>query len=273
MSVVNGAAQGAAMGSTFGPYGMAIGAGLGAIGGFMSGKSKKKAAKSRMKKMQQALKMFQAGSTDAFGNTLSANKDGRWNYNLSNTGKAARDSASRAINAMNNYQNKSSRDLYAQDLSSLINSNNSIANANQAAAMKSALRQGSNVGYISNAYNQAKSKNIANAMKSAMNSANNSLKYNTNMRNMLANAAQNSMIPINSMQGNLQNMVNSLNATEMNQMNQIAGAASNPYLHGQATADLLKGVGQGIGDLSIHFNNNAKYNQLMKILAAKYGAN
>lgn len=210
----------------------------GAYAGYRNARNAKKAQKQRMKYLSEGLNQFKAGSSDVFGNKLSADKNGLWSYNLSNTGKSARDSASRAINAMNNYQNKSSRDLYAQDLASLINANNSVANANQASAMKSALRQGSNIGYISNAYNQAKSKNIANAMRSALNSANNSLKYNTNMRNMLANSAQNSMIPINSMQGNLQRMVNSLNKSVMDQYNNLAGAV-------QAKPDSLISALQG----------------------------
>lgn len=210
----------------------------GAYAGYKNAKAAKKAQKQRMKYLKEGLNQFKVGSSDAFNNKLSADKNGLWGYNLSNTGKAARDSASRAINAMNNYQNKSSRDLYAQDLASLIGANNSVANANQAAAMKSALRQGSNIGYISNAYNQAKSKNISNAMRSAMSSANNSLKYNTNMRNMLANAAQNSMVPINSMQSNLQNTVNSLNKSVMGQYNNLANAV-------QATPDSLVSAMQG----------------------------
>lgn len=263
--VVGGAAQGAAAGSAFGPIGTAVGAGLGAVGGYMSGRSKKKAAKARMKKMQQALKMFQAGSTDAFGNTLSADKSGRWNYDLSNATKAGVHGANQAMYNLGSYTNKTTQQLQDAAKSGYNRAFNQAANASQNAAMRNALSTGSNIGYISSAYNKNRLSNLANSLNAAKRNAN-ATQYNANMLNALGRAATSAQTPINNMQSNLQNMVNSLNKTQMDQQNAIAGAASNPYLNGQATADLVTGIGGGLSGMGQNMQQQNNYNSLLQAI-------
>lgn len=221
----------------------AAGSATSLYGSYKSGQAKKKAAKARMKMLQEGLKQFKAGSLDALGNKLSADNNGLWSYNLSNSGKAAKNAASKGLYSLANFNDKSRAEIMRDTLNNTHLANTLTARANQAAAMRSGARTNSNLGKISSSYARQGSQNLRNAYLQGLQNAKNSAAYNANIRNNLATAAYNSMAPINSIQNNLQNMVNNLNKSVMNQYNTMAGAAANPYLHGQTTADLFKGIG------------------------------
>ena len=61
-------------------------------------------------------------------------------------------------------------------------------------------------------------------------------------------------------------MVRGLNTPVMNQMNTMAGAASNPYLYGQDTANLISAIGSGTGMYFNNMQNQSNYNQLIDAL-------
>lgn len=248
--VFSEATRGASAGSAFGPWGTAIGAGLGAIGGALSSRSKKKAAKQRMKMLQEGLNQFKAGSLDALGNKLSADANGLWSYNLSNAGKAAKNAASKGLYSLANFNDKSRAEIIRDTLNNTQLANTLTARANQAAAMRSGARTNSNLGKISSSYARQGSQNLRNAYLQGLKNAKNSAAYNAQLRSNLASGAYNSMIPLNSIQSNLRNMVNSLNRSVMNQYNAMAGAASNPYYNGQSTADNFSNLGGLISQLS-----------------------
>lgn len=269
----SGATKGAAAGSALGPWGALAGAVVGGIGGYMSGSAKKKAEKERIKRLTQALRMFQAGSTDAFGNTLSADKTGRWNYKLSLPTQQAVNGANKILLSMGTYNPKLSSQIRNENLLANTIANGEIARANQAAAMKQGLRSGSNLGYISNAYTKNRDKNIRNSLLNAQKSAANPSLYNANVIAQLGQATGTAMQPVNSIQTNLKDMVNTLNVQEMNQMNKIAGASANPYLHGQVEADLMKGVGTAIGDYTTNSQQQQDNQQLLNLLEKKYTNN
>ena len=263
-STANGAASGAAAGTTIAPgIGTAVGTVIGGVGGYLSGKSKKKAEQERIKKLTQALRMLQAGSTDAYGNTLSADPSGRWKFNLSLPTKMAVNAVNGALLDLGTLTPKFSNQIRNENL--LMNSivNGEIARANQAAAMKQGMRNGSNLGYISNAYSKNRDNNIRNAFLKAQSNAANPFLYNANVKNNLSSVIGNAMQPINSIQTNLKDMVNTLNVHEMNQMNKIAGASANPYLHGQVEADLLKGLGSATSNYFEHEEQNAFNNKIL----------
>lgn len=272
-STADGATKGASAGAAFGPWGAAAGAVVGGIGGYLSGKSKKKAEQERIKKLTQALRMLQAGSTDAYGNTLSADKSGRWKFDLSLPTEMAVRGINKSLLDLGTLSPKFSNQIRNENL--LVNSiaNGEIARANQAAAMKQGMRSGSNLGYISNAYSKNRDNNIRNAFLRAQSNAANPFLYNANIKNNLASVIGNAMQPINSIQTNLKDMVNTLNVHEMNQMNKIAGASANPYLHGQVEADLLKGIGSATTGFFEHQQQNEFNNKLIDYLMQNLGNN
>lgn len=272
-STADGATKGASTGAAFGPWGAMAGALIGGVGGYLSGKSKKKAEKERIKKLTQALRMLQAGSTDAYGNTLSADPSGRWKFNLSLPTQMAIKGINKSLLDLGTISPKFSNQIRNENL--LINSiaNGEIARANQAAAMKQGMRNGSNLGYISNAYSKNRDNNIRNAFLKAQSYAANPFLYNANVKNNLASVIGNAMQPINSIQTNLKDMVNTLNVQEMNQMNKIAGASANPYLHGQVEADLLKGIGSATTGFFEHQQQNEFNNRLIDYLMQSIGNN
>jgi hypothetical protein len=204
--------------------------------------------------MQKALQMYQIGSTDALGNTLSAGKDGRWSYNLSTPTKMLRSGINKSMIDLGNFQSRNQSDYLAQNLAGLSTANRRVAQANQSAAMKNALRTGSNVGLISSAYNQANMQNMRNAFNNAYKNSANWQNINANAKNNLATTLNNSMQPMNNIQGNLQSMVNSLNKTQMDQQNQIADAQFDKTLAGrtkdanvwQAAGGAMSGAGQNM---------------------------
>lgn len=237
----------------------------GAYGGWKSGQAKKKAAQKQLKYMKKALNEYKAGSYDAYGNRLKGNADGTWSYDLTNSAKNARLGATKAMNALGNYQYKTGRDLANQNMVANNLANNKVAQANQGAAMKQALRTGSNLGAISAGFARQGSKNLRNAYLQGQAQAQNAPMYNANMVNTLAQTAANAQQPLGNIQTNLQNQVNGLNRTAMTQLNNIAQAQNNPYLHGQATAEMAQGISQGLGLMSNGMQQNALLQQLIKM--------
>lgn len=252
--------------------GTALSAGISAVGGYLSGKAKKKAAKKRQEMLEQALRMFMAGSTDAYGNTLSADNSGRWGYNLSNAGRNAKLLAEQALLSASNYRNKTPQQIADQNALTQALAEVNAKRAAQSAVARSNLRTGSNMSNgLANIARQS-TESLRNVILQGRSNANNSHLYNANIRNNLANTAQNSMQPLGSMQGNLQNMVRGLNGPVMNQMNAIAGAASNPYLYGQNTANLISAIGSGSGMYFNNMQNQNNYNQLIDALNKRNSA-
>ena len=244
-----------------------------AVGGYLSGKAKKKAAKKQMQMMQDALNQYKAGSTDATGNTLSADKNGRWSYNLGIGGKNAALAANRANILAGTTAPKSRSEILRDNLTSNNIGNMLAARANQAAAMRAGMRTNSNLGNISQALARQTSNNFAQNYANAMQNAKNNATYNANLASNLGASAVNASAPINNIQTGLQNMVNGLNGNVLSQMNKMAGAASNPYLHGQATADLFKGVGGMMGAYAQNQQESANFDKILQLLMAKYGGN
>lgn len=255
------------------PYIAGAGAVTSAVGGYLSGRSKKKAAKKRMKMMKDALNQYKAGSTDAMGNTLSADKSGRWSYNLGIGGKNAALAANRANILAGTIAPKSRSEILRDNLTSNNIGNMLAARANQAAAMRAGMRTNSNLGNISQALARQTSNNFAQNYTNAMQNAKNNANYNANLASNLGSAATSAMAPINNIQASLQNMVNGLNGNVMNQMNTIAGAASNPYLSGQGTADLFKGIGGMMGAYAQNQQESANFDKILQLLMSKYGGN
>lgn len=248
------------------PYITGAGALTSAVGGYLSGRAKKKAAKKQLRMLQDALRKFMVGSTDAYGNTLSADNSGRWSYNLSNAGKNAKSIAEGALLSAKNFKNLTPQQIADKNALSQALSEINAKKATQSAVARTGLRTGSNLsnslGNIARQSTQALRNNIL----QGRNNASNSQLYNANIRNNLNNTATNAMVPLNSMQSNLQNMVRGLNGTVMNQMNTIAGAAANPYLYGQQNADLVSAVGSGVGMYGNNLQNQSNYNQLIDAL-------
>ena len=250
----NAMMQGAAVGSVFGPVGAVIGAGLGAASSYLSGRSKKKALQKKKKMMQKALRHYQAGSTDAYGNKLSSNSDGTWNYDLNLASQQARNAANRSMIDSANYIPKSASQIRNETLANNLLANNLTARANQSAAMRTGLRTGSNLGNIAAGFSRQGTQNLRNAYQQGLQNANNTASINEKIRNSLSSAASSAMKPITNIQSNLQSMVNGLNKNVMQQENSIANGAGNPYLYGQEYADVLGGLGQSVPEVSNSFD-------------------
>ena len=255
------------------PYIAGTGAAIGAVGGYLSGRAKKKSAKKQMQMMQDALNQYKAGSTDATGNTLSADKSGRWNYNLGIGGKNAALAANRANILAGTTAPKSRSEILRDNLTSNNIGNMLAARANQAAAMRAGMRTNSNLGNISQALARQTSNNFAQNYANAMQNAKNDATYNANLASNLGASAVNASAPINNIHTGLQNMVNGLNGNVLSQMNKMAGVASNPYLHGQTTADLFKGIGGMMGAYAQNQQESANFDKILQLLMAKYGGN
>ena len=209
---IGGASNGLATGMMTGnPYAAVAGAVLGGISGAIGGNSKKKARKKAEKRLREALRKLMAGSTDAFGNTLSTDDTGRWSYNLSNAGRNAKNVAERELSAASNYQNKTPQQI-AQD-NALIQalSDAQMNKVARSAVSRSGLRTGSNMSNALGNIARQSANSLRNAWLNGVSSGKNTQQYNLNMRNSLNTGAHNAMQPINSMQNNLQGMVRGLN--------------------------------------------------------------
>ena len=272
--VANGAMQGGMAGAMTGnPYAAIGGAILGGVGGYLSGRSKKKAAKKRLRMMQEALNQYKAGSTDATGNTLSANKNGRWSYNLGLGGKQAAIAANRANILAGTTPLKSRSEIARDNFNANHLGNMLTARANQAAAMRSGLRTNSNLGNISQALALQNANNFTQNYANALQQAKNNTLYNANIASNLGSASVNASAPINNIQTGLQNMVNGLNANVMSQINNMAGVASDPYLHGQATADLFKGIGGMASAYAQNQQEQSNFDKMYQLLMNQNGIN
>lgn len=264
---MNGAASGAAVGTSVMPgWGTAIGAVIGGIGGALGDKAKSKAAKRKLKMMQQALRMYQAGSTDAFGNTLSADGSGRWSYNLTPSTQYAVNGANAAMRELGSYRPKSFSSLLGNTFLGNNFANNYTANASQSNAMRRALQQGSNIGVISTAYNNSKMNDMRKNLSDSYQTAQNHDQYNANNRRTLGESAYYTQLPVNTIQSNLQDMVNNLNKTEMDQMNAMAGAGAAKTLAGRSTtANMFKALGGGINAYDQNQQQKAMYDRILSL--------
>lgn len=246
---------------------------LSGIGGALSDKAKSKAAKQRLKAMQKALQMYQVGSTDAFGNTLSAGKDGRWKYDLSLPTELQKIAAENAMRRVSSHQNVGPMDLIKQNKFGMNRAMNDTANASQGAAMKNALRSGSNIGAISTAYNNQRMNNVQNNLLNAYKSGQNYNQINANNINALGQNVNTLQQPINNMQGNLQNMVNSLNKTQMDQQNAIAGAQYDKTLAGRMTAaNMFTAAGGALSGYGANKQKQNNFNNYLGLIKSIYGA-
>lgn len=202
--------------------------GGGAIGGAYAGQRKarnaNKAQKERMRLMQEALNQFKAGSMDALGNKLSADKKGLWSYNLNNAGKAARDAVNIANYKLGTTADKTAAELSRNALTNKHLANTMTARANQAAAMRSGARTNSNLGNIANSFGQAGSQRLRDNYMQGLQAGQNAVNYNAQMRQNLGQAATAAGQPIGNIQRNLQSMVNGLNNSVMGQYNNMAAA-------------------------------------------------
>lgn len=271
---MNGAMQGGNAGAmTSNPYAAIGGAVIGGIGGYLSGKAKKKAAKKRLQMMQDALNQYKAGSIDALGNKLSADNTGKWSFDLGIGGQNAALAANRANILAGTTANKSRSEIARDNFNANHLGAMLAARANNAAALRSGMRTNSNIGNISRALAQQTNQNMMNNYANALQTAKNNAMYNANVANNLGSAAVNASAPINNIQTHLQDMVNGLNYNVMNQINAMAGAASNPYLHGQATADLVKGIGGMTSAYGQNQQEQANYNALLQALMSNNGYN
>lgn len=244
---------------------------LKAYGNYKKGKAKRKAAKARMRMLQEGLNQFKAGSMDALGNKLSADKKGVWSYNLNNAGKAARDAANIANYKLGTTADKTAAELSRNALTNKHLANTMTARANQAAAMRSGARTNSNLGNIANSFGQAGSQKLRDNYMQGLQAGQNAVNYNAQMRQNLAQAANAAGQPIGNIQGNLQNMVNNLNKSVMGQYNNMAGAAANPYMHGMDKGNMYEGIGSGITAYQQNQQQQMNFDALLKALMASGG--
>ena len=244
---------------------------LKAYGNYKKGKAKRKAAKARMKMLQEGLNQYKAGSIDALGNKLSANKQGVWDYNLNNSGKAARNAANNANYKLGTTADKTSAELSRDALMSNHLANTMTARANQAAAMRSGARTNSNLKNIANSFSQAGSQRLRDNYAQGIMAGKNANNYNAQMRQNLAQAATLANQPIQNIQGNLQNMVNNLNKPVMSQYNTMAGAAANPYMHGMDKGNMYEGIGSGITAYQQTQQQQMNFDALLKALMSSGG--
>lgn len=258
---LGGAANGANAGASFGPWSAAIGGIAGAIGGALGGHSKKKARKKAEKRLREALAKLMAGSTDAYGNTLSAASNGRWLYNLSDAGKNAKSIAESALLNAKNYQNKTPRQLADDNaLIQALAQQKALNNARSAVSLAN-LRTGSAMNNaVANIARQSQ-QNLRNSWLQGLANAKNSAEYNLTMRNNLANTASNAMKPLSSMQTNLQNMVKGLNYPTAQMAMGVAGTINgmqNQSLQDQS--NMLLGASNNLMSAynTLNANKNAK---------------
>lgn len=241
---MDGFAGGMETGSAFGPWGAAIGGAIGAGLGAFQGHQKKKARRKAEQRLREALQKLMIGSTDAFGNTLSADNSGRWSYNLSNAGRNAKLLAERALRNASSYQDKTPQQIADQNALIQALAEVRAKKVAQSAMAKSNLRTGSDMSKsLANIARQS-TESLRNAILQGRSNAANSQLYNANIRNTLNGSVQDAMAPINSMQSNLQSMVKGLNlptykahlgiADQFNQMNDpenlFSGITSSSYL-------------------------------------------
>lgn len=251
----------------------AIGTGLASVGGiaqaFGNRKSQNSARKARLAQLNQGMKDFQLGSTDAAGNRYNFNSSRGWGYDLSNSGRAAQTAANRGNYLMNTLGNispsQARNNLVAADYRAAKNQ----ANANQSAATRNALRTGSNLGAIANSMGSAGSHALRNAMQQNLR---NGLSLQAQNANNYAQTAQNLAQNINNIQSNLQNMQNGAATQQMQLRQAMAEAAGVPKINMlQTLGKAAQGVGQALAGYSQ--GNQAMNMEAVKALLAGNGGN
>lgn len=243
-----------------------------AYGSYKSGKAKAKAAKRRRRMLEEGLRQYKAGSQDAYGNKLSADKKGLWSYDLSDAGKAAKKASTNAIHKMNLTSDKTAAELSRNAMMGKHLANTMTARANQAAAMRSGARTNSNLGSVANSFGQAGSQRLRDNYMQGLQAGQNAVNYNAQMRQNLANVANTASQPIQNMQGNMQNMVNNLNKSVMGQYNKIAEAVADPYANGQHMADMWQGLGSGATGYTQNQQKQKNYDAFLKAFGNGGGA-
>ena len=238
----------------------AIGTGLAGVGGVMQAfgnrKSQNSARKARLSQLNQGMKDFQLGSTDAGGNRFNFNNKRGWGYDLSNSGRAAQTAANRGNYLMNTLGNispsQARNNIVAADYKAARNQ----ANANQSAATRNALRTGSNLGSVTNSMGSAGSYALRNAMQQNLR---NGLALQAQNANNYAQSAQNLAQNINNIQSNLQNMQNGAAANQLQLRQAMSEAAGIPKVNMMQT---LGRSAQGIGQAMAGYDQG---NQIMKM--------
>lgn len=251
----------------------ALGTGMAAVGGvaqtFGNRKSQNKARKARLAQLNQGMKDFQLGSTDAAGNRYNFNSSRGWGYDLSNSGRAAQTAANRGNYLMNTLGNispsQARNNLVAADYRAARNQ----ANANQSAATRNALRTGSNLGAITNSMGSAGSYALRNAMQQNLR---NGLALQAQNANNYAQSAQNLAQNINNIQSNLQNMQNGAAANQLQLRQAMAEAAGIPKINMlQTLGKSMQGIGQAIAGYDQ--GNKVMNMEAIKALLASNGGN
>lgn len=249
----------------------AIGTGLAATGGvaqtFGNRKSQNSARKVRLAQLNQGMKEFQLGSTDAGGNRFNFNDKRGWGYDLSNSGRAAQTAANRGNYLMNTLGNispsQARNNIVAADYKAARNQ----ANANQSAATRNALRTGSNLGSVTNSMGSAGSYALRNAMQQNMR---NGLALQAQNANNYAQSAQNLAQNINDIQNNLQNMQNGAATNQLQLRQAMAEAAGIPKANMMQTLGRsAQGIGQAIAQYGI--GNKTMNMEALKALVGNNG--
>lgn len=249
---------------------LALATAASAAGGFLSGQKKNKAQKKALRSMQRALNAYKAGSIDALGNKLSADKNNVWSYNLNNSGQAAKNAANNANYLLGTTANKSANEIARDNLMGNHYANTMTARANQNAAMRSGARTNSNLGRIADSFGKSGSQGLRDNYLQGINASKNAAIQNANMRNALASSAQNANVPIQNIQGNLQNMVGNLNNNVANIYRGIAATRASD--NNSATGGLLQGLGGALGMFGSNMQNQANFEQLLAILGTQQQA-
>ena len=218
---------------------MTTGLVLAGLGGGLGAASNYFGAKKKQKQLKKAYNDYILGSQDAQGNQINFNKNRGWGFDLSGAGKAeqalANKGAYTAAGMTHRLPSQTRNTLTGADFKSIRN----LASANQAAANRNALRTGSNLGAISQAYGSQGTSALQRAMQ--QNYANNNY---AQMMSDYAQMASNMKAPLTSTQQQLIQQHNSLAPTQFNIQSGLADAA------GQKSSALLKALGDtasGIG--------------------------
>lgn len=238
----------------------------GAMKAYGNKKAHNKARKARLAQLNQGMKDFQLGSTDAAGNRYNFNSSRGWGYDLSNSGRAAQTAANRGNYLMNTLGNiapsQARNNLVAADYRAARNQ----ANANQSAATRNALRTGGNLGDVARSMGSVGSSALQNIMQQNLR---NGLSLQAQNANNYAQTAQNLATNINNIQNNLQNQQNSAATQQMQLRQAMAEAAGIPKINMLQT---LGKSAQGIGQAMAQYDTGNKMMN-MEALKAILGSN
>lgn len=246
---------------------LALSTAASAAGGYLSGRKKNKAQKNALRSMQRALNAYRAGSTDALGNKLSADKNNVWSYNLNNSGQAAKNAANNANYLLGTTANKSANEIARDNLVGNHLANTMTARANQNAAMRSGARTNSNLGNIANSFSQIGSQRLRDNYMQGIKASKNAIEQNANMRNALASYAQNANAPIQNIQNNLQSMIGNLNNNVANIYRGIAATRAGDK--NSSSGGLLQGIGGSLGMLGGNMQNQENFQQILAMLKSQ----